>query len=84
MELFENFFEDPDKFIYEDEKQKFIEHMDFLKTMSVQESTLYKKWKEFNHNDYEIRQKALNSGEKEYKTYEKVYFGKKKFEKKNK
>ena len=58
MELFENFFEDPDKFIYEDEKQKFIEHMDFLKTMSVQESTLYKKWKEFNHNDYEIRQKA--------------------------
>ena len=42
MELFENFFEDPDKFIYEDEKQKFIEHMNFLKTMSVQESTLYK------------------------------------------
>lgn len=33
-------------FDFDIEKQKFIEHMDFLKNQTVQESTLYKKWKE--------------------------------------
>ena len=58
MKKFEQFFDDPDKFIYDKEKKDFINHMNSLKEMSVEESTLYKKWKEFNHNDYEIRQKA--------------------------
>ena len=40
---FENFFGEAE-FDYELEKQKFIDNMDFLKSMSVQEQTLYKKW----------------------------------------
>ena len=44
---FENFFGEAE-FDYELEKQKFIDNMDFLKDMSVQESTLWKKWEEFN------------------------------------
>ena len=37
---FENFFGEAE-FNYEAEKQKFIDNMDFLKEMSVQEETLY-------------------------------------------
>jgi hypothetical protein len=44
---FENFFGEAE-FNYEAEKQKFIDNMDFLKEMSVQESVLWKKWEEFN------------------------------------
>ena len=44
---FENFFGEAE-FNYQAEKQKFIDNMDFLKEMSVQESTLWKKWEEFN------------------------------------
>jgi len=44
---FENFFGEAE-FNYEAEKQKFIDNMDFLKEMSVEESTLWKKWEEFN------------------------------------
>ena len=44
---FENFFGEAE-FNYEEEKKKFIDNMDFLKEMSVQESTLWKKWEEFN------------------------------------
>ena len=33
-------------FDFDVEKKKFVEHMDFLKNQSVQENTLYKKWKE--------------------------------------
>ena len=40
---FDNFFDEP-KFDYESEKKKFIENLNFLKSMSVQEITLYKKW----------------------------------------
>jgi hypothetical protein len=35
-------------FNYEVEKKKFIENMDFLFSMSVEEQTLYKKWEEWN------------------------------------
>ena len=38
-------------FDFDIEKKKFVEHMDFLKNQSVQESTLYKKWKEL-HSEY--------------------------------
>jgi hypothetical protein len=32
------------KFVFEDEKRKLIENMDYLMTMTVEEQTLYKKW----------------------------------------
>lgn len=35
-------------FNYTEEKRKFIENMDFLFNMSVEEQTLYKKWEEWN------------------------------------
>jgi Domain of unknown function (DUF4338) len=35
-------------FDYEVMKKKFIENLDYLKTMSVEEQTLYKKWMEWN------------------------------------
>ena len=47
---FENFFGEAE-FNYDLEKQKFIDNMDFLKEMSVQEQTLYKKWQEFNKDE---------------------------------
>ena len=47
---FEIFFGEAE-FDYELEKQKFIDNMDFLKSMSVQEQTLYKKWQEFNKDE---------------------------------
>ena len=47
---FENLFGEAE-FDYELEKQKFIDNMDFLKSMSVQEQTLYKKWQEFNKDE---------------------------------
>jgi len=36
------------EFNYEIEKQKFIENMDYLSSMPVEEQTLYKKWDEWN------------------------------------
>lgn len=41
----DTFFEE-DVFDYDAEKQKFVDHMDKLKTMSVEESVFYKKWME--------------------------------------
>ena len=38
----DNFFDIKTEFPYDKEKEAFIKHMDFLKTMSVQKSTLYK------------------------------------------
>ena len=46
--MLNNFFEITDEFNFETEKQNFINNLDMLKSMSVQESTLYKKWQEFN------------------------------------
>ena len=57
MNLPNKFFDIPE-FNFEGEKKKFIDNLDFLKSMSVQEQTLYKKWQEFNKNDYSIRRKA--------------------------
>ena len=59
----DNFFDIETKFAYDDEKQNFIEHMDFLKSMSVQESTLYKNWKQWNYDKLNMAQK----GSKRYK-----------------
>lgn len=46
------------EFDFELNKQKFIENLDYLKTMSVEESTLYKKWQEFNKDVEKSRQWA--------------------------
>jgi len=37
-------------FNYDEMKRKFIENLDYLKTMSVEEQTLYKKWMEWNED----------------------------------
>lgn len=45
------------EFIFEDEKRKLIENMNYLMTMSVEEQTLYKKWVELQE-DSMIRDKS--------------------------
>ena len=47
MAGFDDFFDTP-KFDFDKEKQLFVENLDMLKNMPVQEQTLYKKWKEVN------------------------------------
>ena len=54
---FEDFFDEL-KFDYEKEKKKFIDNLNFLKEMSVQEITLYKKWEEFNKDFYSMMKKG--------------------------
>ena len=54
---FNSFFDEP-KFDFNAERKKFIDNLDFLKSMSVQEQTLYKKWQEFNADVYSMTQKA--------------------------
>ena len=56
---FNDFFDEP-QFDFDKEKQKFIDNLDFLKSMSVQEQTLYKKWLEFNADVYSMTQKVTN------------------------
>ena len=41
--MLNKFFETTDDFNFETEKQNFVSNLDMLKTLSVQESTLYKK-----------------------------------------
>ena len=45
-------------FDFELNKQKFIDNLDYLKSMSVEESTLYKKWQEFNKDINKSQQQA--------------------------
>ena len=40
----DNFFDIKTDFDFDKEKQNFIDNLDMLKSMSVQESTLYKKY----------------------------------------
>ena len=54
---FEDFFDEL-KFDYEKEKKKFIDNLNFLKEMSVQEITLYKKWEEFNKDFYSMMKRG--------------------------
>jgi len=54
---FDSFFDEP-KFDFDAERKKLIDNLDYLKSMSVQEQTLYKKWKEFNADVYSMTQKA--------------------------
>jgi len=54
---FNDFFDEP-QFDFDAERKKFIDNLDYLKSMSVQEQTLYKKWQEFNADVYSMTQKA--------------------------
>ena len=54
---FGDFFDEP-KFDFDKERKTFIDNLNLLKTMSVQEQTLYKKWQEFNADVYSMTQKA--------------------------
>ena len=54
---FGDFFDEP-KFDFDKERKSFIDNLNLLKTMSVQEQTLYKKWQEFNADVYSMTQKA--------------------------
>ena len=56
--MINNFFDIKDDFNFETEKQNFVDNLNMLKLMSVQESTLYKKWQEFNKDEYKMRTKA--------------------------
>ena len=56
---FNDFF-DEEKFDFDAERKKFIGNLDYLKSMSVQEQTLYKKWMEFNADVYSMTQKATH------------------------
>ena len=47
MSKFSEFFDEPE-FSLDTAKAKFVQNMDMLKSMPVQEQTLYKKWKEVN------------------------------------
>ena len=44
----DNFFDIDTEFNFDKEKELFINNLNMLKSMSVQEQTLYKKWLEFN------------------------------------
>tara|TARA_Y100000034_G_scaffold75365_1_gene90534 strand:+ start:54 stop:410 length:357 start_codon:yes stop_codon:yes gene_type:complete len=44
-----------EEFNFNEEKQSFIDNLNLLKSMSVEEQTLYKKWQEFNKNEYKMR-----------------------------
>ena len=48
MANFDDFFDAP-KFDFDEERKSFIENLDMLKAMTVQEQTLYKKYKEVNY-----------------------------------
>ena len=54
----DNFFDIETDFNFNKEKESFINNLNMLKSMSVQESTLYKKWQEFNKDEYKMRTKA--------------------------
>jgi len=54
---FGDFFDEP-KFDFEKERKAFVDNLNLLKTMSVEEQTLYKKWQEFNADVYSMTQKA--------------------------
>ena len=56
----DNFFNIDTEFNFDKEKELFIKNLDMLKSMSVQEQTLYKKWLEFN-KDEKTRQKFIKN-----------------------
>ena len=53
-----NKFFEVESFDFDKERKNFIDNLNFLKSMSVQEQTLYKKWQEFNKDVYSMQQKS--------------------------
>ena len=53
-----NKFFEVESFDFDKERKNFIDNLNFLKSMSVQELTLYKKWQEFNKDVYSMQQKS--------------------------
>ncbi len=70
--MINNFFDTETKFNFETEKENFINNLDMLKSMSVQEQTLYKKWQEFN-KDEKIKTKFRNNFHKIELMYNKIW-----------
>ena len=56
----DNFFDIETDFNFDKEKELFIKNLDMLKSMTVQEQTLYKKWLEFNNNE-KTRQRFIKN-----------------------
>ena len=56
----DTFFDINTEFDFDGEKDKFIDNLNMLKSMSVQEQTLYKKWLEFNNTE-STRQKFIKN-----------------------
>ena len=53
-----NKFFEVESFDFDKERKNFIDNLNLLKSMSVQEQTLYKKWQEFNKDVYSMQQKS--------------------------
>jgi hypothetical protein len=68
----DNFFDINTEFNFDKEKENFIDNLDMLKSMSVQEQTLYKKWLEFNKNET-IRQKFIRNYSKADILYNQIW-----------
>ena len=70
--MINNFFDIDTEFNFEKEKENFINNLDMLKSMSVQEQTLYKKWQEFN-KDEKIRIKFRKNYRKAELMYNRIW-----------
>ena len=70
--MISNFFDIDTEFNFEKEKENFINNLDMLKSMSVQEQTLYKKWQEFN-KDEKIRIKFRKNYRKAELMYNRIW-----------
>jgi len=68
----DNFFDIDTEFNFDKEKQSFINNLNMLKSMSVQEQTLYKKWLEFN-KDEKTRQKFIANYSKAEILYKNIW-----------
>jgi len=68
----DNFFDIDTEFNFDKEKENFINNLDMLKSMTVQEQTLYKKWLEFNKNET-IRQKFIRNYSKADILYNQIW-----------
>ena len=68
----DNFFNIETEFNFDKEKELFIKNLDMLKSMSVQEQTLYKKWLEFNNNE-KTRQRFIKNYSKAEILYNNIW-----------
>ena len=68
----DNFFDIDTEFNFDKEKESFINNLDMLKSMSVQEQTLYKKWLEFNNTET-TRQKFIKNYQKADILYNQIW-----------